>query len=277
MPAGDDTPDPGLSSPLQRIVVLTEYDGTRYHGLQRQGHTELTIQHEFESAVARLGVEQPDFVASGRTDAGVHARGQVLALNVPSRQPVRRYLRTLNALLPEDIRVRAVAECPDGFSPRFDALRRTYLYRVCALEPVPPLARHFVAFAKTALDEGRTVAAASLFVGRREMAAWRSSICQATRTFLTIDECTAIAPHTDQRTGEAVPWWTFRIAARSFLHHQVRLMAGAFVAAGSGRLPLDELRTALVEGGRPKSAAMMPARGLCLAKVEFDPERDPFR
>ncbi len=262
---------------LRRIVLLAEYDGTRYHGLQRQGHTPLTIQQEFESAVGRLGVTEPDFVASGRTDSGVHATGQAVALNVPAEPPVRKYLRTFNALLPADIRVRAVAECPEGFSPRFDARRRTYIYRVCALEPVPPLQRNFVAFAKTDLDVERTRAAAAAFEGRWELSAWRSAICQATRTLLTIDECTAVPPHRDERTGEALPWWTFRTAARSFLHHQVRLMAGAIVAVGSGRLGLEELRNALAAGERPKSVVMMPACGLCLARVEFDPERDPFR
>lgn len=263
--------------PHRRLLLRVEYDGTRYHGLQRQDHTTLTIQQAFEDAAGRLGVTDCRFAASGRTDSGVHATGQVIALDLPAGMSLHRVTGAMNALLPADIRVRETAPCPPDFSPRFDARQRTYLYRLCALEPVPPLERHRVAFIKAALDPDRTREAARAFVGRWELDAWRSSICQATRTLLTIDECEALPPRRDERTGEDQPWWTIRVRARSFLHHQVRFMAGAVVACGSGKLPIEELRAALAEGRRPVCVTKLPARGLCLLRVDWEPGVDPFR
>jgi tRNA pseudouridine38-40 synthase len=247
-----------------------EYDGTAFFGLQAQPTGERTVQGEIESAARRLGSESIDFVAAGRTDTGVHALGQVVAISLPERLPIRRVSLSMNAVLPADIRVRQAAECSPDFSPRFDAIRRLYLYRLSARAEPSPLERHMVARTTYRLDPEATTKAASLFVGRWELAAWRSSICQAKRTFLTIEQASAAAPDED------FPHWRIQFAARSFLHHQVRLMVGAIVACGAGRLTTDELAQALGKGLRPAQVMMMPACGLCLARVDFPTDRDPF-
>ncbi|MBI1290348.1 tRNA pseudouridine(38-40) synthase TruA [bacterium] len=256
--------------PTRRVALIVEYDGTDFRGLQRQPHDEETIQGKIEAAVQRLGAGDVGFVASGRTDAGVHALGQVVAVSIPERLETRRVALALNALLPEDIRIRQVADCPPDFSPRFDAIRRTYHYHFTAMAFPTPLERRFVSRIAMPLDTDLIGPAAESFKGQWELREWRSSICQATRTFLNIDEAEATPP-----TREHGPW-RIRFAARSFLHHQVRFMVGGIIAVASGKLTVAELREALAAGVRPKVVAMQSACGLCLAQVDLLRDKDPF-
>lgn len=255
--------------PQRRVALLVEYDGTDFRGLQIQMQGERTVQGEIERAARQLGADDPDFEAAGRTDTGVHATGQVVAVSLPERLAAERVARSLNALLPDDICIRRAAVCAPDFRPRFDAIGRSYLYRLSAGTPPPPMFRRVVAECHYRLDPELTSAAAAAFRGQREMREWRSSICQATRTFLTIDEAEAQPPGAD-------PWWNIQLRARSFLHHQVRFMVGGIVAVGSGRLPLGELQAALDAGRRPNLAKVEEARGLTLAAVEYPPEKNPF-
>jgi tRNA pseudouridine38-40 synthase len=263
--------------PTRRVALLLEYDGTAYRGLQAQSAGHDTIQGRVEAACRALGSTEVGFVAAGRTDAGVHAVGQVVAVSLPVRLEERRIIRALNACLPPDIRVRRAVHCADSFSPRHDAEGRYYIYRLAAGVEVPPLLRHSVAFSVRRLDRARTMAAAAAFVGRWELAEWRSADCQATRTFLTIRRAEAIPPDPDALFyGRPRVHWEFHFEARSFLHHQVRFMVGAITAVGSGKLEVDELKRALAEGRRPARVMVEPACGLTLTGVSYPPERDPF-
>lgn len=270
--------DAGASSvETRRAALLVEYDGTDYQGLQWQAHTSETIQGKVEDAVRRLGAPVPKFICAGRTDAGVHASGQVIAVNVPMRIEERRIALAMNAVLPRDIRVRRACHCAEDFSPRHDAIMRTYVYRLCARTEVPPLARRFTAFTPHLLDEERAMLAAEAFRGKWELKEWRSGSCQALRTFLTISEARATPPRlAPDDAGEMDPSWRFLFRARSFLHHQVRFMVGAVVAVGCGRLTVDELRAALVGGTRPAVVKMESACGLCLTEVRFAEGKNPF-
>ena len=261
--------------PMRRVALLVEYDGTSYHGVQRQENTRETIQEYLENAARSLGSLDPAFIASGRTDAGVHALGQVVAVTIPEKIEERRLALAFNHHLPNAIRVRRAAVCAPDFSPRLDARKRTYIYRFTAAETVPPLFARFVAYIGYQVDPELIQQAAAAFVGRWELCEWRSSICQAERTLLTIDECLATPPAPDT-LGEIRRWWEIRVRARSFLHHQVRFMAGGVIAVGSGRLPLEELKSALAAGKRPTIVKKESAVGLCMTHVEFAEGRDPF-
>lgn len=264
---------PASPLPSRRVVLLVEYDGGTYQGLQAQKSGVPTIQSAIEAAASQLGSPDPAFAAAGRTDSGVHATGQVVAIDVPDRLESRRVAFALNAVLPRDIRIRRAVECPQGFHPRFDAISRTYLYRLNAGIPVDPLLRHMVAYSHHVLDPDLACRAASLFKGRWELKAWRSSDCQATRTLLTIDTARAVPPE----PGTNRHHWEFHFSARSFLHHQVRFMVGAITAVGSGRVELEELETALRDGTRPNLVKVEPACGLCLVGVGYPADKDPFQ
>ncbi|MCC6546446.1 tRNA pseudouridine(38-40) synthase TruA [Candidatus Sumerlaeota bacterium] len=267
----------GAELPLLRAALQVEYDGTDFHGLQRQAGTTETIQEKIEQAARELGSASPAFLCAGRTDAGVHATGQVVTVSLPERLPERKIALAMNAVLPPSIRIRRAAHCATDFNPRLDAVMRTYVYRMAVRGAVPPLQSRFVAFTPRELEKESATAAAAAFEGKWEMKEWRAAICQAKRTFLTITEARAIAPVFDATMGqEDVPYWRFVFRARSFLHHQVRFMVGAIVAAGQGRLAVEDLREALRNGKRPPHTKMEEARGLCLARVQFRDGKNPF-
>lgn len=262
---------------MRRVALLVEYDGSEFQGLQWQAHTSATIQGEVERAAAAIGSTSPRFEASGRTDTGVHAVGQVIAIDLPARMEERRIALAMNAQLPESIRVRRAVVCAPDFSPRHDARLRTYVYRLASREPVNPLYRRSVAFTPYRLDPQSVVEAAASFAGQWEFREWRAAGCQATRTLLTIREAAAVPPgHAADFREEPAPYWRFIFRARSFLHHQVRFIVGGIVAVGSGRLALGELRAALAEGRRPDIVKCEPACGLTFTHVAFQPGRDPF-
>lgn len=261
------------SLPQRRMVLLVEYDGSAYQGLQGQKSGVPTIQGAIEAAARQLGSTEVGFQAAGRTDAGVHALGQVVSIHLPQRLETSRAAFALNAVLPHDIRIRQAVDSPPDFHPRFDAIERGYLYRLNAGVPVDPLLRHMVTYTHRRLDEALVLEAAAMFQGRWELAAWRSADCQATRTLLTIDTAAATPPDPGNRRHH----WEFRFNARSFLHHQVRFMVGALVAVGCGRLNPEELKRALNEGFRPDAVKLEAATGLCLVSVGYPKEKNPFQ
>ncbi len=261
----------------RKAALLVHYDGTTFSGLQRQQHTSNTIQEKIEESLAKIGGREPGFVACGRTDSGVHATGQVVTVYIPESIPDRKILPALNRYLPPEIRIVRAKTCHPEFNPRFDARMRTYIYRLTDRRDLPPTHRNFVTTIHHRLDPELTVAAARAFVGQWELDKWRSSICQGTRTLLNIDEADAFPPKAESGfSEEPVPYWRLLFRARSFLHHQVRFMTGAVVAVGSGRLPLEDLKSALSRGERPTIVKCEPPNGLCFTHVEFVKERDPF-
>lgn len=260
---------------MNRLALRVEYDGSGFAGLQRQRDGDRTIQGEIERVTRTLGAsEDVHFAAAGRTDSGVHALGQVVAVDAPPKLELRRAGRSFNALLPPDVRVREVAEVPAEWSPRFDAAARSYRYLLVAGVPMPPLIRNMAAWTPLAFDRDLAVAAARSFRGRWELGEWRSSICQATRTLLTIDEADAIPPSGSGHFGLA---YEISFRARSFLHHQVRLMVGGVAAVATGKLALAELQSSLAAGKRPQCATNFPACGLTFMRVDFVAGKDPFQ
>ncbi len=254
----------------RRVAAIVEYDGTNFCGFQRQP-TGRTVAGVIEDAAKKLGSLDPWLGCAGRTDAGVHADGQVVAFWMPDSFAERRLKLALNAVLPDDVRVREARTCPADFDPRRDAIQRTYHYRLCSGEPVPPLMRFMVAEHVRPLDTGLLVNAFEVFRGEWEFQEWRAAKCQGTRTRLLIAEASVAPPGPGER------WVTYTISSRSFLHNMVRFLVGGSIAVAQGKLSVDELRAALAEGKRPSCVVPADACGLTLARVTYPVERDPFR
>ena len=257
--------------PHRPVALLVEYDGGQYHGLQKQKSTPETVQEYLENAAGTVGSTDIDFIASGRTDTGVHATGQVVRMKLPETINDYKVPLALNANLPDSIRIRKAVTCDSEFHPRFDARQRTYIYRLIDRDPVVPIYRNFVAGIRVAMDVTLAHEAANTFEGFWELKEWRSSMCQATRTKLHIDCCKVAGPAADR------PFWEVTIKARSFLHNQVRFMVGGIVAVASGKLLAEELKQALEQGTRPVIVKKELACGLTLHHIDFAKGKNPFK
>ena len=252
-----------------RLALIIEYEGTRYRGFQYQANAP-TIQGELERAIRRFTGECARVKAAGRTDAGVHALGQVIAFDTDAAHPPATAIGALNYHLPGDIAVKAAFKVGDDFDPRRSARRRTYRYRILNSATPSPLARRFACRIPQPLDARRMQAAADMFIGAhdfRRFAAHRPDKPNSVR-------CVSRAAL--ERSGDTI---TFEVVANAFLHHQVRRMAGALADVGRGRLSLDDLRTMIDNGQTDKMAHSLPPQGLCLMSVEyadFPPRANPI-
>jgi tRNA pseudouridine38-40 synthase len=254
--AGRDGPAGG-----RRIAVLMEYDGTAYRGSQYQEGGP-SIQGELESAINNLTAEAVRAAFAGRTDAGVHALGQVAAFDTQSALTPEAFLGGLNHFLPDDIVVRAVREAPAGFDPRRHATGRLYRYRIDNQAVRPALNRHRVWHVSRPLDAAAMGRAAARLCGTHDFAAFAGPYEGSTvRTLRRLEV---------EETGrEIAREIAVEIEAAAFLPHQVRRTVGPLVEVGLGRMTEEEL-VALLEAARPSSAGpAAPARGLYLAEVRY--------
>lgn len=248
-------------APVRRLALLIEYEGTGYGGSQYQENAP-TIQGSLERALSSLTGEQIRVALAGRTDAGVHARGQVASFVTAARHPTDTYPRALNALLPAGIAVRAAAEVPLGFDPRRQALGRWYRYTIDTGRQRPALLRNLVWHVGQPLDLAAMKAAVGRLRGRHDFAAFsQPSLAGRRRT----DRVVATA-RLRQRGKLAV----FDIEANSFLPQMVRRLVGALVEVGLGRRSPAELEALLREAPPGAAAFAAPPRGLCLMRVRYE-------
>lgn len=245
---------------MRRLAVVLEYDGAGYHGSQAQP-TGLSIQQALEAAVARLTGEQVRAAFAGRTDAGVHARGQVAAFSSETRLPVTTLTRGLNALLPEDIAVSAMLETPVGFDPRRQALSRRYRYQIWNAPARSPLGRRRSWHVRAPLDIEAMRQAAAVLVGEHDFASFGGPLAAGRGSRRSVEQ-TVVRRHAARVT--------FEIVANAFLPHQVRRTAGALVEVGSGRLPAEAFTGWLAQPRTGVAGPTAPAHGLCLMQVTYD-------
>lgn len=248
-------------APSRRLALLLEYEGTGFGGSQYQTNTR-TIQDALERAVSSLTGEPIRAALAGRTDAGVHARGQVAAFDTRSRHPLDVFLRALNHHLPDQIAVRAVREVMRNFDPRRHAVSRWYRYTVHNGRQRPALRRHVVWHVPEALDAEAMAGAAGALVGEHDFASFTQPALAgraSTRRRMTRAEV--------RRCGSRL---NVDMEANAFLPHQVRRTVGALAEVGRGNLSPGGFRD-LVEKPRPGAASFAaPARGLCLMKVRYE-------
>ena len=246
---------------MPRYRITLAYDGTDFLGWQRQREGGRTVQGELEQALARLpGGAGVAVVAAGRTDAGVHALGQVAAFDLPREAEPAELLRALNGLLPRDVRVLEAALAPAGFHPRRSAVGKLYRYELDFGGVPLPQRRLYAAWIPWVLEEQAVQAAAALYPGRRDFAAIASKGGSVKTTVRTVMRSQALL------SGSTLVYET---EADGFLRKMVRSMVGGLVAAGRGASSVEELARALERGDRRAWPAPAPACGLTLVRVDY--------
>ena len=244
-----------------RLALLVEYDGAGYHGFQYQANAR-SIQEELEKAIHRLTGERVRVKGAGRTDAGVHARGQVVAFDTSAAHGEDVFQRALNHHLPSDIVVRKARSVPDDFDPRRMATSRRYAYTIDNGPVRSPLTRRASHHVATPLDVRRMRSAARHFVGRHDFARFAGRPDRAGAS--TVREITEF---TVRRDGRMI---TLEVQGGSFLPHQVRRMAGALVDVGHEKLTPAQVKEMLDGDEAGAVAGALPPQGLCLLRVEYD-------
>ena len=242
------------------IRLLLEYDGTGYHGWQRQKNA-LTIQEVVETALAKLTGEPVKLLGSGRTDAGVHARGQVANFHTSSHIPLKAFHAGLNSLLPRDIAVLDAAAAPPDFHARKSARAKTYEYLILNRPEPSPLNRRYAWVVREALNLEAMARAAAVLSGEHDFSAFRAS---GSGSGHAVREVLAAAWH----QGEAGRL-RFVITANGFLRGMVRSLVGTMVEIGLGKRPPEDLAGLLKSGERRDVGPTAPAQGLFLVAVVY--------
>lgn len=249
---------------MRRLALLLQYDGSAFAGSQRQLRVP-TVQSALEAAFESLTGEASSASFAGRTDAGVHATGQVASFSTSSAMPAARFIRGLNHFLPPCIAVQAAREVDEAFDPRRCAIARAYRYEIVVARQRQPLreARAWVVPPPFDLERARHAAAA--FVGEHDFASFaKAGLEGSTRRAVGVSEL----------IGD-LPELTYHVEADSFLQHQVRRMAGAIVAAARGKITVSEIGRLLAAAVPGSAGTTAPARGLTLAEVRYDEEHLP--
>ena len=246
---------------MPRYRLLIEYDGTPFSGWQVQDNATMTVQGALERAAAAICGVPVRVHGAGRTDAGVHALGQVAHCDVPKILVPGRFRDGMNAhLRPHPIGVLAADVVPDDFEARFSATRRHYVYRIVNRRANLAVEAGRVWRVPQPLDAAAMTEAATRLLGRHDFTTFRDTECQAKSPIRTLDQLDVV------RHGEAI---TITTSARSFLHSQVRSMVGSLVWVGNGRWTADDLAAALAATDRSACGIVAPPDGLYLAKVDY--------
>ena len=255
------------SQSLRTIRLIVAYEGTRFSGWQVQpGRT--TVQGMLAEAIRAISGETVVPKGASRTDAGVHALGQVAAFTTASGLEPHRWMRALNAKLPPDIAVVESHPAPEGFDPVAAAVRKRYRYRIHDAASRPVLDRHLVWRWKSGLDVAAMRRAAEYLVGRHDFTSFESSASTRRSKVRTIFSATVDRlPGYDGADGPEV--W-IEVVGDGFLYNMVRIITGSLVMVGSGVRHPDWLREALAARSRPAAGPTAPPEGLVLVSIDLD-------
>ncbi|HHY87700.1 MAG TPA: tRNA pseudouridine(38-40) synthase TruA [Chloroflexi bacterium] len=248
---------------MARYQIILAYDGTDFQGFQRLKGGR-SVQGEVEAALRRLNWAGKAILSAGRTDAGVHASGQVIAFDLDWAHSPETLRQALNAYLPEDVAAQAVKLAAPGFHPRYDALARTYHYRIFHHPVRDPLRERYAWRVDHPVDGQLLNAAAALLVGTHDFAAFGSPPKKGGRTVRSVHAA-------DWVRGEQPDEWTFRVTANAFLYHMVRRMVYLTVRVGMGKLGLDQLARE-IDGAEMTIPGLAPPGGLTLVHVQYPPD-----
>jgi tRNA pseudouridine38-40 synthase len=250
---------------MPRYRLDVEYDGTPYSGWQRQAG-QPSVQQAIEQAVLGFCGEEISLRGAGRTDAGVHAAGQVAHLDLVREWPDDTVRDAINAHLRmtrESVCILAAAAVPDSFDARFSATARHYLYRILNRRASPALEKNRVWWVPAMLSAEAMHEAAQMLVGRHDFTTFRSVQCQAKSPLRTLDRLDVT------QAGDLIE---VRASARSFLHNQVRSMVGTLKRVGEGAWTAGDVQAALEAKDRSACGAVAPPDGLYLMRVDYPPE-----
>jgi len=244
---------------MARYQATIAYDGTAYRGFQAQPGFR-TVEGELRSALGRLGRQDEPLLAGGRTDAGVHAAGQVIAFDLAWRHPAEELQRALNALLPDDIACPALGGAAEDFHPRYHALKRCYRYRVITAPWPDPLRERYALRVWPEPDVDRMASAARDLLGKKDFGAFGSAPREGSHTVRTILRADWL------RKEDALEFW---VEADAFLFRMVRTIAATLLQIGSGSRTSEAFRALFAAPPRGRAAPLAPAHGLCLMKIEY--------
>ncbi len=254
---------------MTRFALKIEYHGAPFSGWQRQANAP-SVQQAIENALARIVSGPHTVVVAGRTDAGVHAFGQIAHCNVDTILSPHQLMEALNYhLRPNPVAILDCAQVAEDWHARFSALERRYLYRILMRRPPATHGRGLVWQVRKCLDDTAMQKAADYLVGRHDFTTFRSSMCQATSPIRTLDML-----HIEPVTGLMGPELHIQARARSFLHKQVRSLVGTLERVGAGSWSPEYARAALEARDRSACGPVAPPSGLYLAAVRYP--TDPF-
>jgi tRNA pseudouridine38-40 synthase len=242
-----------------RFKLVLEYDGTDYHGWQLQPNG-VTVQAVLEEAIRRMLGESTRVAAAGRTDAGVHAQGQVVSFSLRRVVSPDVLLCGLNALTPRDITITLAEVAADDFDPRRSARSRIYLYRIWNARWPSPFWRRYAWHVPRPLDAARMRTAAAYVTGEHDFSSFRAAGCEAA--------------HPERRVlrsdlEQAGSFITYTIEATGFLRHMVRNIVGTLVEVGHAERPVTDVERLLAARDRSLAGPTAPPHGLCLTQVNY--------
>ena len=247
-------------SPTRTFKLIIEYDGSGFHGWQRQKN-DRTVQETIEKAIGRMTGERCTLNGSGRTDAGVHARAQVASFQTASRLDAAIFLKGLNSLLPDDVSICECTQMPEGFHARFDVRSKHYRYHIVNRPVAPAIGRQFVWHIRNPLDTAAMLRATGHMVGTHDFKAFEGAGSPRAHTVRTVTESTI-----QLADGGKL---TYDIRADGFLRFMVRNIVGTLVEVGLGKRPADAMPAILASRDRSRAGATAPSQGLFLMDVSY--------
>jgi tRNA pseudouridine38-40 synthase len=244
------------------VRATVAYDGTDFFGFQLQAQGR-TVQGALEAALCRITQAETRVIGSGRTDAGVHATGQVVGFRTPWQHSLPELQRALNAVLPADVAVLDIAAAAEEWHARFSAVRRDYVYTVLNRPIRSPLERRYSHLVTQPLRLDALQAAADVVAGEHDFAAFGRPMQPGETTVRRIFAA---------RWAQDGPTFTLTMSGNAFLRGMVRSLVGCMLQAGLGQWPAETMAAVLAGRDRAAAAPPVPACGLCLVKVHYDPD-----
>ncbi len=246
--------------------LLIQYDGTDFHGWQIQENAR-TIQGELERVIGMLDDREVKVIGSGRTDAGVHAEGQIANVFLARDITPEKLIGAINGNMWRDIRILKAEKADDDFHARFSAKLKTYVYRVVNAPVMSPFWRRYAHHEARPLDVARMNEAARLFLGEHDWTAFSSAHSDSESKVRKVEGFT-VESRWDARANASMI--EFRISAKGFLRYMVRSIVGTILEVGRNEKDFDTIQTAIVGGNRNLAGITAPANGLTLLRVDYD-------
>lgn len=255
---------------MRNFKMILQYEGTRYQGWQRQESTDNTIQGKLEALLTKMTGQKTEVQGSGRTDAGVHAMGQVANFHSDVAMVAREIMEYMNVYLPEDIAVIALEEAPERFHSRLNAKGKTYCYRVVNDSVPHVFDRRYVHVVEEQLDVEAMERAAAYLLGTHDFKAFTSNRKSKKSTIRTLDairiERTASVSMGMQNGEDEIRFW---YSGNGFLYHMVRIITGTLLEVGRHKRNPEEIAEILAGGCREAAGELAPAKGLTLMEVRY--------
>lgn len=244
---------------MKRVKLTVAYDGTNYCGWQVQPNG-ITVQEVLNQCLSEFTGENIETIGASRTDAGVHALGNVAVFDTEMRMPGDKFSFALNQRLPEDIRIQKSEEVDADFHPRYVKSQKTYEYRILNCRFPIPTERFYSHFTYIPLDVDKMKEAASYLIGEHDFKSFCGTGAQVKTTVRTVKEIQI------EKSGDRI---TIRITGEGFLYNMVRIIAGTLMDIGGGLYPHEKMKEILEAKDRKKAGPTAPARGLTLMKIQY--------